>query len=625
MRTSSFKPPFSGPILAIVIDAFALRRFDEGGALSTRTARRYLRGDRVGTEAEALVHAAIARAVVEAGYLPKGMAATDFLLVNEVSAVVFAEIPLHHALTAIVSILSHHWDTLVGVLRRRTAPVGHMAHALGACLRLVITDVTVRLTALLWLARDEHENPVPDFWIEDKGTSLWLRRLLEVLAPSFSRDRFAKTLKVHRHTVDGWLDKGVRPTDENLMDLANCLGAESDEKSEDILRRLRLVFAARDLLRVAKNAVGDSYAADIALRVASYPSLMLVLVRASKKSREETDTKMKMAITLGTLGRDKGALPWVESMLNHVWRQEPDAVWRTTIKAATRSWLEHLQDVTAKLGPRPSDEDFIEGVGFVPSPEAQDKIAYLVLASKDELARNPLAAHAMAQQAATGGYYGALELKLQALDAIGQRDPLRGIELLRRAVVEDPLNAEIHFRLGCSLWEIGDTANGLAELEIACQLAPDWDRCRVEVAIVLMNNGRYQDALARLREWRATLPTPSAWLLQHLGFANERLGHIADAVEAYEECLRHRPENGEVLDRLAHLYFRLNDKRKGAEAAKRAAEFGVETVLLAWRKGFYSKGSAELRPPHVVDGAFLQFIDSVWPESISPSDASKGQ
>lgn len=56
--TLAFTPPTSGPVLAALVEAFDLRRFDRQAALSTRNARRYLGGERVAPDAETAVHRA---------------------------------------------------------------------------------------------------------------------------------------------------------------------------------------------------------------------------------------------------------------------------------------------------------------------------------------------------------------------------------------------------------------------------------------------------------------------------------------------------------------------------------------------------------------------------------------
>jgi hypothetical protein len=72
------------------------------------------------------------------------------------------------------------------------------------------------------------------------------------------------------------------------------------------------------------------------------------------------------------------------------------------------------------------------------------------------------------------------------------------------------------------------------------------------------------------------------------------------------------PEHAEALDRVAHLYFVAKEKRKGADAAKRAAQLGIPTVFDAWERGYYDKSPPAERPPHVGLDDFLQFPDSAW-------------
>jgi tetratricopeptide (TPR) repeat protein len=611
----TFAPPLSGPVLGDLIEAFDLRRLDHRGVLTKRNARRYLAGERVSPEAETEVRVALVEAIVEAGLLPPGLSSVDLIEAGEDHqlAAAIRKLPVPLIVGFLVDNLVHHWDALSGALRRLSAPVAFPEQAAGACLRLVAIDAAVRLMALLWLSRTTEDEPLSDFWMRERGTGTWLRSLHEACSPPLSRDELAVRLRVHAHTLDGWLDADVRPTDENLMDLAHCFAERGLGPCERILQRLRLAFGARALFRKVETTVGAEQAVGICERLVIYTNQMLRFPRKSKQPRAENDTKMRMALMFGTLGRGDTAMPWVESMLNHLWRYEQDPVWRTSIKAATRSWFEHLQAVTAKLGSS-DEEEFLAAVGAVPAREELEALAYMVQASKTEMARDPLFAAVMAHEAQEGGRFGALELKIQAGEAAGRGDPLAAIDMLRAATARDPLNAELHFRLGCNLWQIGDVAAGLTELEIAVQLAPTWDRARVEIAIVLLNEQRDEEALRRLLESKAALDTPSAWLLIHLAYAYERTSDRAAAITTYEELLRIEPENAEALDRLAHLYFVARDRRKGADAAKRAAQLGIPTVFHAWQAAYYDKGSpVARRPPHAGLDAYLQFPDSAWP------------
>ena len=615
----TFALPLSGPILSHLIEALDLRRLDHWETLTKRNSRRYLAGERVSPEAEVDVHAAVAKAIAESHLLPLDLVAADMVEgAGSVPTEVLGELTMPRLLQRFITALALHWDGLAGAVRRLSAPVAFPTQAAGACLRLVAVDVAVRLTALLWLSRTDVAEPLADFWCDARGTSPWLRSLHETCRPPLSRDALAKLVRVHEHTLDGWLDAEVRPTDENLLDLAHCFADRGLGTQDALVHRLRLAFAARALFKKVTAIVGETEAVRIGARIVTYANQMLRFPRSSKKSRAESDTKMRLTLMYGTLGRGELAMPWVKSMLNHLWRHEEDPVWRTTLKAATSGWFEHLQYITTKLGPI-DDAEFLANFGSVPPREVLEQIAYMALATKEEMARNPAFAAAMDLEAQKPGRYGALEQKIRAGELVQRGDLLQAIELFREATARDPLDAEIHFRLGCCLWQVGDVAAGLTELEIAVQLKPSWDRARVEIAIVLLNEGRAEEAVRGLEEGRKALSTPSGWLLVNLAYAYERTSTLSDAILTYEALLLIEPDHGEALDRLAHLYFVTKERRKGADAAKRAARLGIHTVFRAWEAGFYDKGMPAERPRHTGLDALLHFLDGPLPRKPAPA------
>lgn len=607
---ATFSPPLSGAILGLVVDVLDLRRWDRHRALASRNARRYLSGERVGAEAEMQVQRAIAEAVVASELVPATLRLSD----------VFPKVPAeidHVPATAVVQVLvgqsAKTWDGLAGALHRCTAPVAFPRHAAGACLRLIAIDLAVRTTALLWLMGEVEERPVPDFWTTPDGIGKWLRTM--VAASGQTRDGLAKTLSVPPNTLDGWLDEGVKPSFQNMEGLARAFSGRGVGDRITLLRRLRLAFAARDIFGQIEAAIGHPQALGICQRVAFYANEMSTFPRRSTKPREETDAKMRIALTVGAIGAERIQAKWICSMVNHLRRHEQNPVWRTSLRAVTGSWLEHLQLVLAKLGS--VDEEALGAVlGRMPTRDDLDVLAYQVQASKEEEAQDPSVAHALLREAMEDGERGAVELTLHAVEASDRRAPLEAIELLRLAVQKDPTSAGTHFRLGCELWQIGDVAAGLAELEIAAQLDPAWDRPKVEIAIVLLNEGRNDAALTKLI--LANLECPSnPWVLLHLGYANERLGQVSAAISAYEELIAIHVTHAEALDRVAHLHFVMGDKRAGADRAKRAAHLGVGTVFAAWENGYYDKGTPAERPVHTNQDESLHFPDSAWKRSRS--------
>ncbi|MBI5536021.1 MAG: tetratricopeptide repeat protein [Deltaproteobacteria bacterium] len=604
---TTFILPNSGEVLSHVIEAFDLRRWDPEDVLSTRngTAVRFLKGERVGEDPEHKIWVATANALLASGVVPEVVAEPP--PIAQALDVALRKVPQAEMFAAFLSGMAHHWDAMAGALLRLSAPVYSQRLARLSCLHLVVIDLAVRLAAVLWLTRWEGVRPPAIPWALERGMQAWLRDLLA--KSCISRDKVAEVADVHEHTVDAWLDEDVRPNDENLQDLANLLAERGLGEAEDLLSGLRRGYGMRALYLKVVKEVGRQRALGLAKRLVGYAVWMLGLPRQSENPVAENDLKMHVALLIGTLGRGQVELGFVDSMLNTVWREERDPVWRTSIKAATRSWFERLREVAAKLPPSAEDELRI-ALGELPPPEVREQIAYTALASKEELSRDPLFGAAMDAQISHGGMIAALELKLRAGEASNGGDLLRAIDLHREALRHDPCNQEIHFRLGAELWQVGDVDAGLVELEIAVQLDPSWDRAQVEVAIVLLNLDRVAEALRRLQAAKALMPAPSPWLQLHLAFAHERLAMVDDAIAAYEELLTLQAENAEALDRLAHLLFTKGEKRRGAELAKRAAHLGFTDVFVAWNAGYYSGKGPWSRPPRTVPDHLIQLGDN---------------
>lgn len=442
----------------------------------------------------------------------------------------------------------------------------------------------------------------------------WLREL--VRTRGLSRDALAEKARVTQNTVDSWLDGNARPTDENLRDLAVIL-VEEVGRDGPVLSQLRRNYGLRELSRMVTDVIGAEHASAMVERLVSYVTVMFELVRSSQRSDTENDLKMRLALSVGTLGRDGHRLPFVEAMLNSCWRLEPDPVWRTTIKAATHSWFERLQEVSARISVEDREHTRAE-FGEMPPPELLESQGYVSLATKTELYLDPVAAAAAAHEAADVGPWGALELKLRANEAVNRGARLEAIDLYRAALRRDPTDAELHFRLGASLWQIADVDEALRELEIAIQLDAGWDRAHVEVAIVYLNQGRDGQASDRLEAAKGQLREPSPWLLLHLGFAYERRGKVDEARLTYEELLLLEQNHAEALDRLAHLCFLAGEKRRGAQLAKQAAQLGFNDVCSAWETGFYNRRVLK-RPPPITPAHLRWLGDNAWLKDRCPS------
>lgn len=310
----------------------------------------------------------------------------------------------------------------------------------------------------------------------------------------------------------------------------------------------------------------------------------------------------------GTVPEAPPSLPF---FLRHLWRHEDDLVWRTDLKAVTGSWMARIQEIAMRLGP--GDAAAMEReLGRVPGPEEMDQICYMVQASKEEQISHPLIGAVTEQLAHADPVFASRELKAACSEAALAGDLVRAVDLAKEAVRLAPTDAEAHFRLGGCLWQRGDFAQALVECEISIQLAPDWDRPRVEAALVLFNQGRETEARERIEGERLALREPTPWLLFILAFLRERGGDIRGAIQAYEEQLALDPNDGEALDRLAHLYFISGDVKAGIDRCKRANHLGFPTVFRAWEEGYYKGPMPKERPAQLLPEGRIRLPDRFW-------------
>jgi len=312
--------------------------------------------------------------------------------------------------------------------------------------------------------------------------------------------------------------------------------------------------------------------------------------------------------------------PWNEHLLRHIWRMELDPVWRTDLRASYASSFARLQQVLARLVP-PLEGELLAVFGREPTEDEVRELRYLTLADPEEVlgiepssVRDPKLLNFI-----NDDQLRSLVLACWSREADFRNDFAASATFAREAVRINPSQPYLHFIFGCALWQTGDAAAGTIELEIAAQMQPSWDRPHAEVGIVLCNLERYSDAVTRLEAGMARMTAPSWWLTLILARAHELGGNATEAIKHYEQVMVLKPDQGEVFDRLAHLYFNAGDKQAGADRCKRANAVGFSAVFQAWRGGYYSGNASKPRPPQTLPLDRVVFTDLPWLYAKRPS------
>ena len=155
-----------------------------------------------------------------------------------------------------------------------------------------------------------------------------------------------------------------------------------------------------------------------------------------------------------------------------------------------------------------------------------------------------------------------------------------------------PLSAQAHVALGSFLGMAGKHLSnremineGINECKIAAGLCENWDMPLVEPGIILINVGRYDEALSELENAVNKLPSITPHLAMSRGYAFMQLRKYEQALSDFEFIIKLRPDYASALDNAAHCAFMLSDREKGIKYAKEARNYGEPHAFNDWRKG----------------------------------------
>ncbi len=179
----------------------------------------------------------------------------------------------------------------------------------------------------------------------------------------------------------------------------------------------------------------------------------------------------------------------------------------------------------------------------------------------------------------------------QASDAIDKMDFAAAIDPLQKYIAQRADEPYPHFQLGYAYAGLKKTDDAKREFSRAIELDPKMAAAYQNLGLVLMDSdpAAAADAFRHVAELQPTQSRPRFLC----GYASERAGKFAEAVEQYRAALALAPADYETNFALGRVLLRSNDAA-GAETQFRAAiaargdaapaRLGLATALLAQKK-----------------------------------------
>lgn len=160
-------------------------------------------------------------------------------------------------------------------------------------------------------------------------------------------------------------------------------------------------------------------------------------------------------------------------------------------------------------------------------------------------------------------------LFLEGLVANAAGHHRKASELFRRAIVQQPQNAEFHNNLGLALAKQRDFAAAFAEYSRALELRPDYPKALKNLAPVLIEGGAPEDAV-KVLERALELEPGYVDAMIGLGMVHNLLNRPELAAERFQSALRLRPNDPKAQNGLGNALQYLG-KFDGAITAYRSA------------------------------------------------------
>lgn len=193
------------------------------------------------------------------------------------------------------------------------------------------------------------------------------------------------------------------------------------------------------------------------------------------------------------------------------------------------------------------------------------------------------------------------QLSQQGVSAMERGNWSRADELLAQAVKVFPQDADARYQYAEVLWQRGERAAALEQIDKALQLSTDDPKILLRAAQMRIAMDQAAEANTLLeRAIAADSKNPAAWALR--GRLRRKAGEMREALADYHRALGYQPDDRETLLEVAEVYRQLNQPQRALAALQTLSDCyppGEEPAQILYLTGLAYR--ALRRYPEAVD------------------------